>query len=355
MSYPRRGVSLLEVLFSIGVVAVGILGISAAYVVALHQSGRGHVADQAARMGMNAVDSFNLRAMGFAGTWRAPNGTANGEAVDLSANPNRSFAIDPLFVAANNDSLVDATNGYDGRVFPYVASTTEPRMTRLSLYSGASAAQLMGRLQAEEIFLAQDELVYDVPPDVTLPPVQQYSIWLDPNNNNNPVEMKRQSEGRFSWMATLVPRIDASQDSKDLYILSIVVFHRRDASYAMNATNERVVSVRDFTGAGFAGGDVVLQSSTIESLDVKAGDWLMLMGNLTTVTPFFRWYRVLDASSEAEENTSTNLYEREVALQGSDWPTNLAGGGVAQAALISNVVAVYERTIRLESTSLWTW
>ena len=45
----RRGFSLLEVMFSIGVIAVGLLGIIIIVPVALRQVGKGRVADVAAR------------------------------------------------------------------------------------------------------------------------------------------------------------------------------------------------------------------------------------------------------------------------------------------------------------------
>lgn len=357
MPTPRRGVSLLEVLFSIGVVAVGILGVTAAFIVALHQSGRGNVADQAARLGANAVELFHIRGMGAPAMWRPTPGDT------ISSTPGQAYAIDPLFVAMNFNN--PNTSTVNKGIFPYPVRSypSDPRMQRISLYSGNSSVALMESAQAEDLFIAQDELVFDLPKDALLSPVQKYSVWQDPSTGTV-YPMKRQTEGRFSWMATLVPRIDANQQFTDLYTLSIVVFHRRDSSYDMNFANERVVNVRDFTGVGFAGGEVVLDGANADEVEVKSGDWLLIMGNLAANTPFFRWYRVIDSPSDAEENTTTGRWEREVTLQGSDWPSTISPGtvtspppayGTARAALIRHVVGVYERTIRLEKSSLWSW
>ena len=58
-------------------------------------------------------------------------------------------------------------------------------------------------------------------------------------------------------------------------------------------------------------------------------------------------------------------FERDATLIGADWPwlstadrISLAGGGprvlpVTFATLVTGVVAVYEKTIRLETSSLW--
>ena len=70
MMVRRRGVSLLEVMFAIGVIAVGLLGVIAVLPLALSQVGRGDIADRSTRVGINAVAAFALLWMRNPDTWR---------------------------------------------------------------------------------------------------------------------------------------------------------------------------------------------------------------------------------------------------------------------------------------------
>jgi hypothetical protein len=245
------------------------------------------------------------------------------------------------------------------------------------------------------LFYSNDDLSFELPPDRNAPPDQIFGA-------NN---ARRQYEGTMSWMATLVPRLDITDPSEpfvdgngngrwdstesytdsdgngqfdkgtepgDLYQLSIVVFDRRDSSMEMNAQNERVVNVALFHNNGLGGGDVTLGASTAEELELKPGQWLMLMAtphpmiaNASTTLNFpgvslFRWYRVIDAEDEPRDVTgSVYPWERDVVLQGPDWPVAYFASLTSPAqrptrvAVVSNVVAVYERTIRLEKSGLW--
>jgi len=147
-------------------------------------------------------------------------------------------------------------------------------------------------------------------------------------------------------------------------------------------------------GAGIGGGNVWLRTIQhdrdgdgnvdahySQDLEVRKGDWLMLSAKVQPVDPdpsdyivdsnnnqipiepapvsVFRWYRVV--STDAVLGNATNGYAREVTLLGPDW-TDVIGAQmvvtgaapVAQATLLTCVAAVYEKTIRLETTSLWT-
>lgn len=472
----RRGVSLLEVLFSIGVIGIGLLGVIALYPLALGQIGTGMVADRSARAGQNAVEVFSARGMArpdqslwFKNSATTPATSEDvdasiAEAVLLPDGTNTGFLIDPMFVAVQRQSN---GSGYDARLFPYYTRQTipnplpgnpppyptqfDPRLRRVTLRSSATASTIMAAAQAELLFRSDDDLSFELPLDRNAPPEQIFGA-------NN---ARRQYEGTISWMATLVPQLDIANLSEpfvdsnsncewdpaesytdlngngqydgvpepftdsngngiwdpgesytdsngngqydpaepfidrngngkwdpaeaftdsngngrydrgtargDLYQLSIVVFDRRDSSMAMNAQNERVVNVALFHNGGLGGGDVTLGASTAEELDVKPRQWLMLMATPGPMIPrsapcpnfpgvsLFRWYRVLDAE-EAPRNVPGSVYpwERDVVLQGPDWPVSYFASltGPAQrptrAALVSNVVAVYERSIQLE-------
>ena len=196
--------------------------------------------------------------------------------------------------------------------------------------------------QAGQIFLGEDDLVFTLPDDRSSPPQQQYDHPLDRN--------KRQWEGKFSWLATLVQKPDST-----LYVLSIVVFHRRDA--AVDAEKMVVVTpIPPNTVLGFNGGDVELSSTEQDDLEMKEGEWLMLAGKNSAGVQLFRWYRVQNADPSPVENAAGTGYVRQLTLFGRDWPFGeiTSSGNITRAIWMPGVVAVYEKTIHLETSSLWT-
>jgi hypothetical protein len=299
----------------------------------------------------------------------------------------RSFCIDPLFLATHYEiAVADSTNPPDQvEFFPYYpivndATEMQTRMQRISLRYEPAGSDGMSFAQALEVFMAKDDLVFDLLPDPAAPPVQVY----------DPDATQRQFDGAYTWMATLAPMQDTLIDggtlaqNTDQYLLSIVVFHQRDMSMTMQhdvpsisgPDNERLVRVRTFDGAGYGGGEAYLEtiqrttpSNTTtpqhyeEDLTLRTGDWLMLSAKVPIPSGnpvhFFRWYRIIAAEDEIEGTDPSNPYRRNVTLQGSDWDRIFLAmqqnsNIITQATLMNNVVAVYEKTVRLENSSLWT-
>ena len=81
----------------------------------------------------------------------------------------------------------------------------------------------------------------------------------------------------------------------------------------------------------------------------------MLQG-ATPSTPYFRWYQVIGTGGDAKADGG-GLWERYVTLQGPEWlPATYPVTGAAthgQMVIVEGIAGVYEKTIRLESTSLW--
>jgi hypothetical protein len=397
----RAGLSLLEVLFSIGVALIGLLGVAALLPLAVYYMGRGSVADNAAIFGRSAVSAFKSRQMHRNTMWAVWNPGANAF-VMFFASPaviidpllfpsplvggGPSFCIDPLYLSR---SVRDGNP--PPSLFPAVpvSSTVEPRMARVTLRSAPGAPPLlspntpnplftMPSIVAEELFMLTDQHVYLLPRDRTLPPVPGFSV--DPNTNQ---PEKRQYDPNLSWFATLTPIVSPAGgffDDSDLYLLSIVVVESRDLRTDINENLtdrpiERVVDVHFHGNAStgdWAGGSVVLvnRPGRPESdLEVRPGDWLMLGGRLNnTGSPgpaVFRWYRVLSADRDSTELTgpvAANLFPtpslanprmyREVVLHGTDWNPNAVLQ--TQATILSGVTAVLEKIVRIETSSLWT-
>jgi type II secretory pathway pseudopilin PulG len=412
----RAGISLIEVMFAIGVVAIGLLGVIAVLPLALSQIGRGQVADTASRVAMSSVEEFHTRGMTRPDFWLAWNPAANqwlqqqqfqtgfGNTPGLVLSQSlykQAFCIDPQFVAAN---CFVTTGNNRAHTFPYPnappqpnANThTDPRMMRISLRSIVDTTTPFNAQRrsaavaaAENVFVSHDDLVLDIPADDSLPPEQLFSSLA----GTPAFRSRRDFEGLFSWMATITPKIDGAGFQKDLYNVSVLVFHHRDPRFAMfqddNANNvqdagelptdnEAVVEVgtatanpaysNGFPGGGYRGGDVLLSmpsSMSPEVLSLKDGDWLMLKGWFRSSTsapmssdvPLFRWYRVVNADTAPELVNNGATYILNVTLDGPDWPStnmvNVAIGSPTKAVIVRNVVAVYDRTIRLERTTLF--
>jgi hypothetical protein len=244
-------------------------------------------------------------------------------------------------------------------------------MFRVSLNNGFGRP--ISRLLADEWFVLEDDLTTSRSDDQGRASTQ---VWDAANTPNQP--HRRQSEGRYSWMATLTPHVaDTSTifiPQTDTYILAIVLFVDRPSDLSvLDPLHERVVEAC-VLGTGAAGGEVLLHWSAAQNvtndkaaaaiLKLRTGNWLMLAANSTPGV--FRWYRVTDCTPEIlYEPSSTSTfsgpgYQVYATLQGPDWnlhhelrPSNPGVLGRAEATLIEGVVAVQERTIQLHrSTSL---
>jgi hypothetical protein len=168
---------------------------------------------------------------------------------------------------------------------------------------------------------------------------------------------RRQYYGGFSWFATLVQ--ESNNSNSDQYVLSVVVLEDRDLS-AME-----VVVPATFLG-GLGGGELRLidedtnlngvldanedtnGNGQLDSIDLGTGDWLMLTAAATAAAPNrFRWYRVMNSMKDVDSNSNPIQF---VTLEGADIDSNFVP---VSAVLVPGVVGVFERTIRLEDTSLW--
>ena len=126
---------------------------------------------------------------------------------------------------------------------------------------------------------------------------------------------------------------------------------------------DRLLNIQ-FLNRGFGGGEVRLSHSDPAALDLRHSDWVMLSAN-SQIGPFHRWYRITYIEEETETTTDTlgNVtgHYRNATLQGPDWsrpewhPTLTAATAQypTHVTYIPRVIGVFEKTIRLESTSLY--
>jgi hypothetical protein len=255
-------------------------------------------------------------------------------------------------------------------------------------------ASAMSSQQADRLFVLRDELQFSLPADKSLPPTQIFNWDQGPDNQwgvaaadddgNGTVDdgteagwlgsddaiTTRQTDGTYSWMATLTPKLDSRNYLENIakdYVLSILVFRTRDFSVT-NGISERVVDVNQIYGDGTGGGDMLLKTTTTSASpaedlqDVKEGNWILLTCELPAYPAganlkYFAWYRVESAEDEPLPNGSD--FELSVSLSGPNWPLAMtvkpggAGTTGTQAAICKSLIGVYQKVIQLETPSLW--
>jgi len=330
----RSGISLVEVLVSIGVVAVGILGVVTLLPLGLQQTKQGTVADRAAAAGRRAWREFQVRGMDHVESWQVD--TTMGEF------PYEAVAIDPWW--RTRDPSVSA--------FPIGGAIP---MNRISLRDIGTTERAL----ADEIFYIQDDLNFVASPLEGALPIQVDEAtglpWLATDDHPATTPAKRAfggssedaAAGGFSWFATLVPH---KNRRSDLVTLSIVVVHQRvDPSISLPNTDEPTErTLQCDVHHGMGGADVTL-SFTGSERDARAylktgrNRWIMLSGSRDG--DYFQWYRVLTAGPIVEHQ---GQWKRDLTLIGADWPVDSS----TQATLVRGAVAVFERTITLKASTI---
>lgn len=390
----RGGISLLEVLISIFVLAVGLLGLAVlipAGQVTLQEAG---IADRSAVCGRSGLQEVKIRRMLEA--FRRPldnpsatepvqmwlrisdHGGSDGVPGDTSLETDYRFdltsddwetlgpvCIDPYGIAlaaARHDVLgenvhydVDLMMDFpavDSNNYPADSLATMPRVTLAATPQTDSANTLfagpaLNLAQAERIFMRRDDLVFPRPKDQTRRPLAQ----LDDSG-------VVQHTGDYSWMVTLVPNLTdvvLQPKQRSLFSVSIVVFFNRDPvvadapEYEYLAAEEVLFVERFLGGTGQGGGSVVLTGVA----DVKEDEWVLLCGKVNDERfqppeerKIFQWYRV--ASAGLLEQTGTTA----LTLAGPDW--DVVDNEKPQLVVVKGVVGVYTKTVELNLNTVWT-
>lgn len=448
-NHHRAGMTILEVLFAIMITSVGLLGAIAVFPVASEYARKGRLNDEVSVCGETAVhkmDAAGMRRPDHWITWRFNTNTNSWQMISGPSViiPGESYCLDPRFLTfarpgeplgignltATGNPNPPAIPTYPQSIwFPAFPRSTvytgpqdpnnngpgSPRMQRITLCSGYRTSgppygpntftlgSIMGRYQADHVFNFDDQLAYERPgvqkgsiarSDNSLPAFQLYSPIKD-TVSGNIYPGKREDEGKLSWMATLVPKIDRwNATLEDKYILSVVVFYSRSPDlvipdFTANAwpvkewsatiLGQNANGVSDFHSNGFGGGEVtisILASDPFasEKLKMRAGDWVMLSGNVMArnpannnpiTVPTYKWYRISDADEDPYTTTfGGNTYmQRDLTLVGPDWdlqdvlpfnggaPNPNGGDGLpddVDVTIVPGVAAVFDRTVRLE-------
>lgn len=237
-----RGITLLEVLVSIFILAVGLLGVAALIPIGKLALVKTNISDRTGACGRAAMRDVEVRRMLNPASWALPTGVG-------------AFAIDPLGTSI-------------GPLGPL------PRTTLLVAPSVSISP---------EIFRWQDDLPFVQSEDETI-------------NGDRPVLAGTTSEGNFSWFLTVCPSpsdiaLLVLVGLRRNYTVSVVVCYKRN----LTGGGEQAVAVSSFLGGGYGGGTIQLALPVSDI--VKTDQWVMLT-NSVGVPVVAKWYRVVGVGAD---------------------------------------------------------
>jgi hypothetical protein len=292
-SLSRSGVSLMEVLISIFILSIGLLGVASLIPIGKLALIETNKSDRTGACGRAGLREVKIQRMLDYRNWSPAPATPDA----AGSAKIGSFAIDPL--GPGSTSPLGGTNG----------------ISRCSLV-GANAA---------DIFRWKDDLVFKYSRDKTIGP------QLLPGGLTY--------EGSYTWFATVTPatsELDIPLSQKKLFNVSVVVCYKRVPG--VDGEKSSGVTFPGVTGTppiAYTGGSVTLAAP----VNVKENDWVMLCCQRGGV-PFCQWYRVISAGRSSPTLPGSDL----LTLLGPDWDTSLATTLVA----IDSVSGVYSTVMQLD-------
>jgi hypothetical protein len=263
----RSGVTLLEVMISVGVMAIGLMGMASLIPLGKLELAEGNRLDNTSTLGRAAFRDITIRGYLRPENWLdpvtgrnviVPEGTANPYTASSASSTYRRFpaggaivgppfapiVIDPLMVAPRMfDSTSDETaHRTNCRSFPYSANLpgaqggwpegSVPKLARATLraypaYAGSPAGRdlefTMQHPVAARFFRSNDDLTIDIPTDRVRRPTQEFalssvtSLSLRPHDGvsvERPVNQAayRMYRGDYSWFLVAEPSMAEAYD-----------------------------------------------------------------------------------------------------------------------------------------------
>ncbi len=365
------GVTLMEVLISIFILAVGLFGVAALLPIGGSDILVSVQADRAAAVGAAAMREVRARKITEPFQWDVGTSSSipmwfrGGNQYD-GARAAQYVLIDPLGVASHPLGVASEV----WSTFPALEREPEPPlewrrkaiMDRVSIRSAPTASAGQLSLEgAREIFVSPDDVLFDIPTDRRLRARLLYrdvgtggTVMSDPSAYHPktyfpdpPAGSHRpESEGNYSWMVMLTPTPgDGTTTGFGRALCSIIVFYKRNltSQAGSNPNTPEVTANVQFLGPGYGGGEVLLTlSKESHASRLQTDHWILLLSRGGGPPPsgsLFRWYRIVAVASHP-----SNSLQRYVTLAGPDW----TAGSTAQAVLMEGVVGVYTRVIEME-------
>jgi len=342
----RRGISLLEVLFAVFILSMGMLGLGALIPVANFQVSQGLRADHSSACARAAFRILEARGLLDSRNWR----NVDGDPPSFISGGNAqwpTFMLDPMFIARGGEGTYPVSGG----LTPTMGRLTLPGMK----FDADTDVRRQAIARAESIFRWRDDLPGGSKGERPV---------LIAGNGDNSISAH---EGSYSWMAMVTPsplestvaaKIGAAATKRMTYNVAVIVFYKRDLAPAA-AGKEADHNVQQLWPASFNPATLTLTfdvTGGMTDLKIVPGQWIMLSHRINNGTgvnnsmPYHRWYRVVSAGNRYRATGSGANIPLHVQLEGPPWPDNalLASADLPTVTVHQGVVGVYERTIEFD-------
>ena len=432
----NRGISLVEILISMFVLLFGLMGVASIFPVGNHYMTEGEQHDMGSTLSQNAFEELGARGMLRPQHWLYAGNPPAAEAVDPSVptpehppetplfiqdgngadpglfnvvinpadptvHPGHAFVIDPMSVAnaASADMLDEWPQTFDSNLdpirrpnpwnnndnpdyptsAPQLAGRWPLRRMTLPVPDSDGKAPLysflpMQKPVAETIFNLRDDLVVEFPEEDDLPSIQTWDIDSKGTATvNDDTLLRRQYQGNYSWLATVVPQTQqawAALQPADLnsaysnyrYDVSVVIFRKRDSEPSKES--ERLITAKlesDGNLVIYSQDDQEVEDATKE---IRPSNWIALAGvNQVTGVFMLKWYRILAIDSIdpdsplPRENLVIDIdgtkqihYVRRAMLDGPRWPSHSHFD--IQAVILPGAIGAITQELTMEGGSL---
>ena len=356
----RRAMTLIEIMSSILVLSIGLVGVLAAIPFGGFRMAQMSEADNSSLVGRDAVRMMKIN------NWANPQNWYLKE-----NNPPHVFASDPRSILVNGSTLTGLNLTYPFFVDPLGNNSYTPAFFASAdpgfFYTAVAPAIGTGNLSIDRVnglveryeraFYLPDDVMagYDATEDETeYRPRMETEDDLVLGNGSIPA-----FTGRYSWMATVYPNPGTSA----FYDCPLPEIHAAD--YDVVVMKDRILGDEKgfkvtVDGSGKMGGTVTIDlSSMVDNLGGNASDsldrarlleqldttrYLMLMGNDDipvdgNLRVFARWYKIANYSVVAKDDAGDPLTIR-ASLIGPDTPNRWSGSTVS-GLFFPGVVGVY--------------
>jgi hypothetical protein len=335
----RRGISLMEVLISMFILLVGLMGVASIFPVGNHYAGKGEAYDRGSALADAAFAELKTREILNPNQWIYPDATPvmTNDAFTMTPfppggsddGPGQAFVIDPIgaaTIATNNFPETAAGNPWQAgtALLPSLSGNEWPiRRVTLPQTPGVK----MTTAVAETIFRLHDDVTNELPSETDRPGIQRWNANTNgtPDDPSDDTLLSRQYSGNYSWFATVCSATPTSPPAEPMAAMQPIDGGYSSAKYDVSVAvvRKREETERVLT-AEFASETELAMSGTEEELDaafdgVRSGDWILVAGvNPNGGAMLLKWYRML--SLDSENDVSGTVPVRRATLDGAAWP-----------------------------------
>jgi len=362
----RNGLSVIEVLTSIVVALIGVFGVLAMIPFSVKQTQSGLDQDAATSMARNALADFEASGFkvvsddGSGGRLNWLDNTGTNNVITTISPATDLLCIDPLGVRESGVSSFPFNSPS-----PITMQTVTLARPGVDPATGAPIAFTLA--DARRMFRLTDDLVFEEADN----PNDEDSALLGPVQIFNEVDvagalqsLNRQSNGTISWCAIAEPNI-VDPDTSEIESFKFYILVFKDRVTDVTAPESAMLAAPVISPVTFGQSAAVTIAEELTD-DVRRNDWVMLINRempdpSLPNEPIARRTNISFARIANQFSTETGS---SLTLDGPDFQftnSGLAPDGSGtpspEATFIvhlRDVVAVFPRTIKLESNSGWT-